>query len=189
MQYGHSKTWHNSCSAVFPACLGEWGADSALGCSEGCPAATHCRGETIHNFSAQMLFSVVITSTDNCLEFSNNPATLSVCFYSSCLVSLSCESWKISMQSAWRCFMKLRKSWRTWEIKLCPSAHRGVSILWVCSQWWATFINMSGCYKDPFHILAFLFQDSLAAEIEGTMRKELQMDDPDVEEQRYHQLM
>lgn len=28
-------------------------------------------------------------------------------------------------------------------------------------------------------------QDSLAAEIEGTMRKELQMDDPDVEEQRY----
>lgn len=29
-----------------------------------------------------------------------------------------------------------------------------------------------------------LFQDSLAAEIEGTMRKELQMDDPDVEEQR-----
>lgn len=33
------------------------------------------------------------------------------------------------------------------------------------------------------------FQDSLAAEIEGTMRKELQMDDPDVEEQRYHQLI
>lgn len=31
-------------------------------------------------------------------------------------------------------------------------------------------------------------QDSLAAEIEGTMRKELQMDDPDVEEQRYHYL-
>lgn len=31
----------------------------------------------------------------------------------------------------------------------------------------------------------FLLQDSLAAEIEGTMRKELQMDDPDVEEQRY----
>lgn len=30
-------------------------------------------------------------------------------------------------------------------------------------------------------------QDSLAAEIEGTMRKELQMDDPDVEEQRYTQ--
>lgn len=28
-------------------------------------------------------------------------------------------------------------------------------------------------------------QDSLAAEIEGTMRKELQMDDPDVEEQKY----
>lgn len=33
------------------------------------------------------------------------------------------------------------------------------------------------------------FQDSLAAEIEGTMRKELQMDDPDIEEQRYHQLI
>lgn len=31
-------------------------------------------------------------------------------------------------------------------------------------------------------------QDSLAAEIEGTMRKELQMDDPDVEEQRYYSL-
>lgn len=34
----------------------------------------------------------------------------------------------------------------------------------------------------PFCCL--LLQDSLAAEIEGTMRKELQMDDPDVEEQR-----
>ena len=35
-------------------------------------------------------------------------------------------------------------------------------------------------------ILFFLcIQDSLAAEIEGTMRKELQMDDPDVEEQKY----
>lgn len=33
----------------------------------------------------------------------------------------------------------------------------------------------------------FCLQDSLAAEIEGTMRKELQMDDPDVEEQRYIQ--
>lgn len=29
----------------------------------------------------------------------------------------------------------------------------------------------------------------MAAEIEGTMRKELQMDDPDVEEQRYRALM
>lgn len=30
-----------------------------------------------------------------------------------------------------------------------------------------------------------LFQDSLAAEIEGTMRKELSLDDPECEEQKY----
>ncbi|KAM3615235.1 uncharacterized protein V6R79_025315 [Siganus canaliculatus] len=35
-----------------------------------------------------------------------------------------------------------------------------------------------------FHALGLFPMDSLAAEIEGTMRKELQMDDPDVEEQR-----
>uniref|UniRef100_A0A8C6SAV4 Trafficking protein, kinesin binding 1a n=1 Tax=Neogobius melanostomus TaxID=47308 RepID=A0A8C6SAV4_9GOBI len=35
-----------------------------------------------------------------------------------------------------------------------------------------------------FHSLGLFPLDSLAAEIEGTMRKELQMDDPDVEEQR-----
>uniref|UniRef100_A0A8C2WR02 Trafficking kinesin protein 1 n=1 Tax=Cyclopterus lumpus TaxID=8103 RepID=A0A8C2WR02_CYCLU len=35
-----------------------------------------------------------------------------------------------------------------------------------------------------FHSLGLFPMDSLAAEIEGTMRKELQMDDPDVEEQR-----
>nr|XP_019946913.1 PREDICTED: trafficking kinesin-binding protein 1-like isoform X1 [Paralichthys olivaceus] len=35
-----------------------------------------------------------------------------------------------------------------------------------------------------FHSLGLFAMDSLAAEIEGTMRKELQMDDPDVEEQR-----
>lgn len=38
-----------------------------------------------------------------------------------------------------------------------------------------------------FSIFRFVLQDSLAAEIEGTMRKELQMDDPDVEEQRYQE--
>ncbi|KAM4735179.1 trafficking kinesin-binding protein 1 isoform 3-T3 [Anableps anableps] len=37
-----------------------------------------------------------------------------------------------------------------------------------------------------FHTLGLFPMDSLAAEIEGTMRKELQMDDPDVEEQRLH---
>ncbi|KAM9852652.1 trafficking kinesin-binding protein 1 isoform 2-T2 [Aulostomus maculatus] len=37
-----------------------------------------------------------------------------------------------------------------------------------------------------FHSLGLFPLDSLAAEIEGTMRKELQMDDPDVEEQRMH---
>ncbi|XP_029360061.1 trafficking kinesin-binding protein 1 isoform X3 [Echeneis naucrates] len=37
-----------------------------------------------------------------------------------------------------------------------------------------------------FHSLGLFPMDSLAAEIEGTMRKELQMDDPDVEEQRMH---
>ncbi|XP_035472579.1 trafficking kinesin-binding protein 1 isoform X3 [Scophthalmus maximus] len=37
-----------------------------------------------------------------------------------------------------------------------------------------------------FHSLGLFPLDSLAAEIEGTMRKELQMDDPDVEEQRLH---
>uniref|UniRef100_A0A7N8XLN7 Trafficking kinesin protein 1 n=1 Tax=Mastacembelus armatus TaxID=205130 RepID=A0A7N8XLN7_9TELE len=36
-----------------------------------------------------------------------------------------------------------------------------------------------------FHSLGLFPMDSLAAEIEGTMRKELQMDDPDVEEQSY----
>ncbi|XP_061572344.1 trafficking kinesin-binding protein 1 isoform X2 [Cololabis saira] len=35
-----------------------------------------------------------------------------------------------------------------------------------------------------FHSLGLFPMDSLAAEIEGTMRKELEMDDPDVEEQR-----
>ncbi|KAJ3598194.1 hypothetical protein NHX12_001705 [Muraenolepis orangiensis] len=35
-----------------------------------------------------------------------------------------------------------------------------------------------------FHSLGLFPMDSLAAEIEGTMRKELQMDDPDVEEQK-----
>eukprot|EP00066_Takifugu_rubripes_P014433 XP_011603699.1 PREDICTED: trafficking kinesin-binding protein 1-like isoform X2 [Takifugu rubripes] len=35
-----------------------------------------------------------------------------------------------------------------------------------------------------FHSLGLFPMDSLAAEIEGTMRKELQMDDPDIEEQR-----
>ncbi|XP_013858810.1 trafficking kinesin-binding protein 1 isoform X2 [Austrofundulus limnaeus] len=37
-----------------------------------------------------------------------------------------------------------------------------------------------------FHSLGLFPMDSLAAEIEGTMRKELQMDDPDVEEQKLH---
>ncbi|XP_062847516.1 trafficking kinesin-binding protein 1 isoform X2 [Trichomycterus rosablanca] len=37
-----------------------------------------------------------------------------------------------------------------------------------------------------FHSLGFIPMDSLAAEIEGTMRKEIQMADPDVEEQRLH---
>ncbi|KAG7268076.1 hypothetical protein CRUP_011974 [Coryphaenoides rupestris] len=37
-----------------------------------------------------------------------------------------------------------------------------------------------------FHPLGLFPMDSLAAEIEGTMRKELQMDDPDVEEQKLH---
>lgn len=31
----------------------------------------------------------------------------------------------------------------------------------------------------------FVLQDSLAAEIEGTMRKELSLDDPECEEQKY----
>ncbi|XP_030637282.1 trafficking kinesin-binding protein 1 isoform X3 [Chanos chanos] len=37
-----------------------------------------------------------------------------------------------------------------------------------------------------FHSLGLFPMDSLAAEIEGTMRKELQMDDPEVEEKRLH---
>ncbi|KAL2083887.1 hypothetical protein ACEWY4_019405 [Coilia grayii] len=37
-----------------------------------------------------------------------------------------------------------------------------------------------------FHSLGLFPMDSLAAEIEGTMRKELQMDDPDVEEHKLH---
>ncbi|XP_059363405.1 trafficking kinesin-binding protein 1-like isoform X1 [Carassius carassius] len=37
-----------------------------------------------------------------------------------------------------------------------------------------------------FHSLSLFPMDSLAAEIEGTMRKEIHMSDPDVEEQRLH---
>ncbi|XP_036411308.1 trafficking kinesin-binding protein 1-like isoform X1 [Megalops cyprinoides] len=37
-----------------------------------------------------------------------------------------------------------------------------------------------------FHPLGLFPMDSLAAEIEGTMRKEMQMEDPDVEEQKTH---
>ncbi|XP_017555904.1 trafficking kinesin-binding protein 1 isoform X2 [Pygocentrus nattereri] len=37
-----------------------------------------------------------------------------------------------------------------------------------------------------FHSLGLFPMDSLAAEIEGTMRKEIQMSDPEVEEQRLH---
>lgn len=40
------------------------------------------------------------------------------------------------------------------------------------------------CNVPSFSHFCLVAQDSLAAEIEGTMRKELQMDDPDVEEQR-----
>lgn len=56
-------TRHIWFSAVFPACLGEWGADSALGCSKGRPAAAHCWGETLHTFSPQSWFPVEITRT------------------------------------------------------------------------------------------------------------------------------
>ncbi|KAL4616919.1 trafficking kinesin-binding protein 1-like [Arapaima gigas] len=38
-----------------------------------------------------------------------------------------------------------------------------------------------------FHSLGLFPMDSLAAEIEGTMRKELQMEDPEAEEQKTHQ--
>lgn len=34
-------------------------------------------------------------------------------------------------------------------------------------------------------MIFYVLQDSLAAEIEGTMRKELSLDDPDCEEQKY----
>lgn len=37
------------------------------------------------------------------------------------------------------------------------------------------------CSLMNFHVL----QDSLAAEIEGTMRKELSLDDPECEDQKY----
>lgn len=87
--------------------------------------------------------------------------------------------------------MRLRRSWRTFGINRCRPARRGVSILWVCSRWWVHVLFL----LQPLHRAQLLpaslshfclfAQDSLAAEIEGTMRKELQMDDPDVEEQRY----
>ena len=58
----------------------------------------------------------------------------------------------------------------------------------VSSYSW-TYQSAFPCFsqlQNPFPLLfCLLLQDSLAAEIEGTMRKELQMDDPDVEEQRY----
>lgn len=109
-------------------------------------------------------------------------------------VSLLYSSWgscRTSTPSAWRSFMRLRRSWRTFGINLYPPARRDVSILWVSSQWWvhALFLlqhlrraQLLAASLSHFCLVA---QDSLAAEIEGTMRKELQMDDPDVEEQRY----
>lgn len=39
------------------------------------------------------------------------------------------------------------------------------------------------CVSHPARVL--VFQDSLAAEIEGTMRKELSLDDPECKEQKY----
>lgn len=39
------------------------------------------------------------------------------------------------------------------------------------------------CVSHPSWVL--VFQDSLAAEIEGTMRKELSLDDPECKEQKY----
>lgn len=41
------------------------------------------------------------------------------------------------------------------------------------------YISQANCIK-----YVCVLQDSLAAEIEGTMRKEIQMSDPEVEEQR-----
>ncbi len=43
------------------------------------------------------------------------------------------------------------------------------------------------CVHDHLQFLHkfFVSQDSLAAEIEGTMRKELSLDDPECEEQKY----
>ena len=39
------------------ACLREWGADSALGCRKGRPAAAHCWGQTVYSFSPHFLGS------------------------------------------------------------------------------------------------------------------------------------
>lgn len=87
--------------------------------------------------------------------------------------------------------MRLRRSWRTFGINRCRPAPRGVSILWVCSRWWVHVLfllhhlHRAQLLPPSLSHLCLFAQDSLAAEIEGTMRKELQMDDPDVEEQRY----
>lgn len=41
------------------------------------------------------------------------------------------------------------------------------------------------CLSPVVFICYCVLQDSLAAEIEGTMRKEMSLDDPDCEEQKY----
>ncbi|CAI9580707.1 unnamed protein product [Staurois parvus] len=68
----------------------------------------------------------------------------------------SCGSWRTSMLSAWKCFMRHRRSLRTLEIKTMPN---------VISR--------------RYHNIGVFPMDSLAAEIEGSMRKELQIDEPD----------
>lgn len=58
------------------------------------------------------------------------------------ILSSSCESCRTSMQSAWRFFMRLRRSWRTFGINRCRPARRGASTLWVCSRWWVHLLSL-----------------------------------------------
>lgn len=59
----------------------------------------------------------------------------------------------------------------------------GIRIACVCIFNVFVCLRVSQCafHAPPF---VFLLQDSLAAEIEGTMRKELSLDDPECEEQK-----
>lgn len=105
----------------------------------------------------------------------------------------SSRSWRRNIQSVSRCCMKPRRSWRTWGTGTTLLERPDASIPSACTPWWGTLcVHLCVCacvcvyMKSSFsRSQVFVLQDSLAAEIEGTMRKELSLDDPECEEQKY----